>query len=212
MARDAAWNEPQVIRNPSGTTLWGWWVVATTLGWALSGALIGASVDGSQGVLQYAFIPLSAVGQWLLLRRHFAQASWWLIATTTGALAAGIGYSVILALPAEQFGPATSGLRNGLSMIIDGLALAIAQWSVLRGNVPGAGRWIPATASPLWIFAAIELDRGPAAAELMETISRVERIGLGATGLGILGLLIGIATGGLLMWLVEQPRYDELDR
>lgn len=212
MAREESWERQRVERQPNGFSLWGWWIVATAAGWALAGALIGAFVDSTGSPLQYSFLPLTALGQWLILRRHFAQASWWIVATIGGALVAGIAYTVILGLPAEQFGPPTSGARIGLSTIVDGLALGVAQWLVLRGNVPGTRWWIPAAAGPLWLFAAIELDRGTEAAELLESFSYSDQIALAATSLGIVGALVGMVTGGVLMWLVEQPRFDEINQ
>ncbi|HEV2125311.1 MAG TPA: hypothetical protein VGW38_21385 [Chloroflexota bacterium] len=212
MAGEESWERQTVEQQPTGFSLWGWWIVATAAGWGLAGGLIGAFVHSSGSPLQYSFLPLTALGQWLILRRHFAQASWWIVATTGGALVAGIAYTLILRLPVDQFGPATSGARIGLSTIFDGLALAVAQWLVLRGNVPGTRWWIPADAGPLWFFAALELDRGTEAAELLETLNYLDQIALAATSLGIVGAMVGMATGGVLMWLVQQPRMDELNQ
>src|SRR5436190_13128374 len=119
-------------RTPSGWALWFWWTVVTMAGWALAGACAGAVFNqGDATPWQYVFLPLTAIFQWLLLRRHFAHAWWWLVATTAGAAVAGLIYAGLLTLPEATLGPATSGLRTGISHYTDALALATAQWLVL---------------------------------------------------------------------------------
>jgi hypothetical protein len=191
-------------RTPSGVALWGWWTVATIAGWALAGACVGAAFDqGSATPWQYVFVPLTGLFQWLLLRRHFARASWWLLATTAGAAVAGLIYAGLLALPEATFGPPTSGLRSGISDLTDGIALATAQWLVLRRTVRGAERWFPAVIAPLALFGWLDLQRGRAVADVVESVSRTGLIALAAANTALLGLLIGALTGAALMRLVE---------
>jgi hypothetical protein len=194
-------------RTPRGAALWGAWTAATALGWAAAGACIAIAVPGSASTLQYAFVPLSAVGQWLLLRRHFAQAGWWLVATAGGSAVAALAYAFLMSLPASLLGPVTSGVRIGLSTVVDGLALGTAQWLVLRQNVRGLARWIPATGVPLWLWALAELNRGfEASPAEVDALTLADRVGLMAINLGFVGLLIGALTGGVLAWMVDQPR------
>ncbi len=159
--------------------------------------------------LQYVFVPLTALFQWLLLRRHFARASWWLLATAVGSVVAGLFYAGLLALPEATFGPPTSGLRSGISDLTDGFALGVAQWLILRRSVRGAERWIPATVSPLAIFGWLDFQRGREAAEAIGFLTPGARVALAATNTAILGLLIGVLTGALLMRLVEEPRTED---
>jgi hypothetical protein len=194
-------------RSPSGVALWFWWTIATTLGWALTGACVGAVFNqGDATPLQYVFVPLTALFQWLLLRRHFARASWWLLATAGGSLVAALIYALLLALPAATFGAPTSGLRSGISDLADGIALATAQWLVLRRTVRGASLWLPAVISPLALFGWLDYQRGVAAAEVIDNLSRADQIGLAAVNTAILGLFVGVLTGAVLMRLVEEPR------
>lgn len=196
-----------------GGTLWAWWTLATTLSWAVAGGLMNAFISEPSSALQYLFLPLVAVGQWLVLRRHFARASWWLIATAGGALVAGIFYGLITHLPIEELGPASSGVRVGLSTLFDGVSLGTAQWLVLRGNVSHTEWWIPAVAGPLWLFGFLELDRGRAPTELPPAaLSLADQISMAAMSLGLMGLLVGVSTGVILTWLVEQPRPNERDK
>lgn len=80
----------------------GWWVLASTLGFAIApiAALAGVmalsqimSLDGNPlaapillGVLSGV---LSAIFPWLILRRQFAQAGWWIPAHLLGSLLGG---------------------------------------------------------------------------------------------------------------------------
>ena len=80
----------------------GWWVLASTLGFAIApiAAIAGGmamsqvmSLDGNPlaapillGVL---FGVLSAIMPWLILRRQFAQAGWWIPAHLLGSLLGG---------------------------------------------------------------------------------------------------------------------------
>ncbi len=197
-------------RSPSGVALWFWWTVATVLGWALAGAGVGAVFQQSDATpLQYVFVPLIALFQWLLLRRHFARASWWLVATAGGTLMAALIYAALLALPESAFGAPTSGLRTGTSDLTDGIAIATAQWLVLRRTVRGASLWLPATISPLALFGWLDYQRGAAAAELIDNLSRQDQIGLAAVNTAIIGLFVGVLTGAVLMRLVEEPRHAE---
>ena len=204
-----------VQAEPRGGALWAFWAAATAAGWAVTGACAGVLAQESAGVLLYAFVPLSAVGQWLVLRRHFAWASVWLAATIGGTLVAAAAFAILLALPEELLGPPTSGVRYGISTIIDGFALGIAQWLVLRQNVGGMDRWIPATGIPLWMRAFSELQRGfqpPPANEVLDVLEYGDRIAILALDLGVVGLLIGSLTGSVLAWMVDQPRKWEDER
>ena len=197
-------------RTPSGTALWFWWTVATALGWALAAACFASFFDlDTQPWWWYAFLPLTGLFQWLLLRRHFARASWWLVATAAASAVAGVIFLGLLALPAASFGAPTSGLRFGISDLTDGFALAIAQWLVLRQSVRGAARWIPATVSPMAIFAWLDFQRGRQAAQTLDFLATPERIGVAATNNAIVGFLIGALTGAVLMRLVEEPKTED---
>ncbi len=192
-------------RTPAGAALWAWWAAATAAGWGLAGALIGATISEVGSPWQYVFVPLSAAGQWLVLRRRFARASLWLVATAAGAAVAGLAYAVLLALPAAIAGPPTSGLRLGLSTLVDGVALGVAQWLVLRRAVRGAGWWIPATMAPLWLFGLLDLSRGLEPATIPAGLTTAERVQLNGINAAIIGLFMGAVTGGVLMQLVRQP-------
>jgi hypothetical protein len=190
--------------------LWAAWAGVTALGWAAAGLAYALLAPGTD-LLQYLFLPLSAVGQWLLLRRHFARASMWLLATAAGCAAAAGALAILQALPESLAGPPDSGVRSGLSLVADGLSLGVAQWLVLRGSVRGVERWIAAVGLPLWLYGLPLLQRGfesLGAADLGDPSDFVEMV---ATTFGTFGLLIGALTGAVMAWLVDQPRADEED-
>jgi hypothetical protein len=193
-------------RPPAGAALWWWWVLATTAGWLLAGALIGLVGLEVDDPRLYLFVPLTAVGQWLVLRRRFARASIWLLATAGGVAIAAVAYLVILALPASLLGPRTSGVRAGLSSMADGAALAMTQWLALRGTVRGASRWIPAAMAPLWFFGSLALSQGTAPVEPPVGLDLAEQVQLAAINAGMQGLALGALTGLVLIQLVREPR------
>lgn len=199
--------------EPRGAALWAWWAALTAAGWAAAGLLFGLAAPPGQGadLLQYVFLPISALGQWWLLRNHFARAGWWLVATVAGSAVAALALVGLEALPEQLVGPQDSGVRAGLSFVTDGLALGAAQWLVLRGNVRGAARWIGATGAPLWLFGFQFLQRGFESMSAGDVAETADWVGSVATIYAVYGLLIGALTGAVLAWMVDQPRAWEED-
>jgi len=86
-----------------------WWVLATILGMGVGGAIgmatgVDAMValawavgDGSEVVKTGATLGVAVgVAQWLILRQHFAEARWWIPASTTGwTVGAVAGLSIV---------------------------------------------------------------------------------------------------------------------
>ena len=193
-------------REPSGADLLRYWVAATAAGWALAGVLLAAVLPDPSTLWQYAFYPISAVGQWLILRRRFARASLWLVATVAGVAVAAAGAAVVFRLPASALGAPNSGLRGGVSTFFDGLALGMAQWLVLRRTVRDAERWIPAAAAPFWFFALLALLQGGGSPEAIADMTRAMLVTASGVQFAILGALVGAGTGAVLVGLVRRPR------
>jgi len=93
-----------------------WWVLATSVGWGLAGALVGFNSGGSSWetlpsagpitpfIPPVVVIPLETIllgaGQWLVLRRACAGAGWWPVVNVAAFLAAALfGFLVASALP-----------------------------------------------------------------------------------------------------------------
>jgi hypothetical protein len=204
----SAGTDQEVERTPDGIALWWWWVAATVAGWAVAGAFIGATIDERTNVWQYSFVPFTAVGQWLVLRRRFGRASLWLLATAGGSLVAALGYAVLLALPVSQLGPPTSGLREALSMLFDGVALGTAQWLVLRQTVHRAGQWIPAMTAPMALWGGLSWHRGTEPGELLEVMTAADRAGIAAASSALIGFTVAVLTAMVLVRVVNDPRED----
>jgi hypothetical protein len=79
----------------------GWWILASVAGWATGFAIIwamdlvtrnllGKVADYEIMALVFALAVGAALGcmQWLVLRRHFSRAGWWVVSSTIGWLLA----------------------------------------------------------------------------------------------------------------------------
>ena len=111
----------------------GWWVLASTLGFAIApiAALAGVmalsqimSLDGNPlaapillGVLSGV---LSAIFPWLILRRQFAQAGWWIPAHLLGSLLGGaigiVTFHAVSVIGYYDFGWAAAGALFGAGL------------------------------------------------------------------------------------------------
>ena len=76
---------------------------------------------------------------------------------------------------------------------LGGAVTGTLQWLVLRGQVSRAGWWVLASTVGwgLGMTAAIALSRGVGASDFV--------------ALGVIGAVLGAATGGALVWLLRRP-------
>jgi len=97
-------------------------------------------------MLAYAFIPLYGVIlgiiQYLLLSLKLPRMGWWVLTTTLGwslaFLDIGLRYN-----PLGTINVPNSIWYSMLAGIILGIIIGVAQWLILRANVPKAIWWIP---------------------------------------------------------------------
>ena len=123
--------------------------------------------------------------QWLVLRRHFSQAGWWVAASAVGGTLVGIG--------GVFYG---SKLQVNLVIIygLAGIILGALQWLVLRRRISRSGWWVVASLLG-WALAVLvvqSVDR----LGLMRGLSEIAGYIL---GFGLMGMVVGIVTGGLLV-------------
>ena len=129
----------------------GWWVLASTLGFAIApiAAIAGVmamsqvmSLDGnpmaSPILLGVLFGILSGILPWLVLRRQVARAGWWVPAHLLGSLVGGamgiVAFHVMALIGFYQFPWAAAGAMFGAGLgAITGITL---DW-LLRQPVPG---------------------------------------------------------------------------
>lgn len=179
--------------------VWLQWAFASGLGGAVGFALADAVLDTFSEALYRAMAEIVIFGlfgaamgtlQWLVLRRHFSQAGWWVAVSAVGGTLVGIG-------------AASYGSRVKVNLVIVyglvGVILGALQWLVLRRRISRSGWWM--VASPLgWALAVLavqSLDRLGLMRGLSETIGLILAFGLAGT-------VAGFVTGGLLVWLLWQ--------
>ena len=100
----------------------GWWILASIIGFGIGKAVgdaVAQAVTGALGSgLDGAVIGSSlGVAQWLVLRHHVAQASWWILASS---VAWAVGWSVIRIVDETAGGP------GGMAYVIGATGAAAA--------------------------------------------------------------------------------------
>ena len=164
---------------------WLLWIVASTVGWVLGGALGGALTDsggGSSGALVVAGGAIAAgVGQWLVLRGEIDHAVRWILATIA-AVPVVAGPVMVIDL-----------LDWGSAVAIGGLALGTTQWLVLRRHARRAGWWVVASTVGWIVGGLMSGATSPPA------------------GWAVIGATYGIVTGTVLVVLLGDPDEDRGD-
>jgi hypothetical protein len=179
--------------------VWLQWTLASGLGGAVGFALADAVLNAFSEALYRAMAEIVIFGllgasmgtlQWLVLRRHFSQAGWWVAASAVGGTLVGSG-------------GAFYGSKVQVNLVIVyglvGIILGALQWLVLRRQISRLGWWV--IASLLGWALAVPVVQSLDRLGLMRGLS--ETVGL-ILGIGLMGTVVGIVTGGLLVWLLWQ--------
>ena len=180
-------------RAQVGWGLWGWWVLASTVGFIL-GFVVAKATFGSGALAGIVDGASLGIAQWLVLRRYIARAGWWVLASIVG-LAVGFGVCAAVRFAggfAEDVGFAMAGAVAGT---VIGASLGIAQWLVLRRHIARAGWWVLASAVGVATFETVDFA-------MLFDAGRVFLVGVAA---------YGAITGGVLVWLLRQPKAEEID-
>ena len=131
----------------------GWWALATCAGWGLSGVLSGFNSGGSVSTIGpdagplppilYAPVAFSLVvfllgsAQWLVLRREFVGAAWWLLANVGGIVAGFIvGFVVAKSLPWLAPTDFPSARALGIVGAVAGPVYGLLTWAFLADLRP----------------------------------------------------------------------------
>jgi hypothetical protein len=174
---------------------WGpalWWVLATTVGWVVGFAVCEAFKDFVESFNSDGAVIGVSIGimQWLVLRRHFNRAGWWVLASVTGfAVGKALGDALAQA-DVGAVGLALSGAAIGTS-------LGIAQWAVLRRHVEQAAWWVLASVVAWvvgWSIISV-VDVAPGGPTGMAYL-------IGSTGAAAAGVITGLT----LVRLLRQRR------
>ena len=170
-------------------------VLAVALGTLLEGILVGAA---QERVLRRR-LPVLRRGAWTLATAAGAASAWLLgmlpstIAALAGAEASTTG---------EPGAVGRLGLATALGLVA-GPILGLAQWTVLRGVVARAGRWLWANA----IAWAIGMPLVFAGMDLVPWTGHPALVAFSLYALcGITGLAVGAVHGRVLLRLLESDR------
>jgi hypothetical protein len=134
---------------------------------------------------------------WLILRRWFPRAGWWVLASGAGSL---LGFLVMgwgLGVADTQEGTSFARFAVPASMAVAGAVVGTLQWVVLRRWVPRAGWWVLAS-SISWIVAEYAYLK----------LTRAGDVQL-LRGAVVSGTLSGAITGFTLVGLMRNTRKDE---
>ena len=189
----------KIERTHVGWGFWFWWVLASTVGYAVGNAAGMKVVQAVVGAAEYrakgfvVAIPLlvvmtgAAVGvmQWLVLRREVSGAGWWVLASTVGwVMGKAAAFLGILFVGLQGFSPVSANIVSGA---VVGAVVGVLQWLILRRQLRRAGWWVLASTVG-WVM-------GQAAH--------------GAIGLPAVGAVSGAITGIALVRLLRQPIAEE---
>jgi hypothetical protein len=134
-----------------------WWALGTCAGWGLAGVVMGFNAGGSVSTIgpdagplhplfTFLLFPPLAVfllgaAQWLILRREFAGAQWWL-AANGGGLLVGLVVGLVVAMLVPWLAPTDfpSAQANGIVGAIAGPIYGLVTWTFLselrRRDIP----------------------------------------------------------------------------
>lgn len=113
----------------------GWWVIASIAGFAMFGAVATVLSEKVSIVFLFALIGAAiGVAQWLVLRPHFSQAGWWVLANVSAFSSFGVAVDAVYAIKGESASLAVSLV---VLSIYGGLTGAALVW-LLRQPMPEA--------------------------------------------------------------------------
>lgn len=221
-----------VARKPDGGQI-GWrfglrWVLLTAAGWiiglplgfvfvAVAGWIIGVH-EGSDSIIlklgldnAAAFVFTVAVVslmQWLALRRFVRRAGFWVPASVIGFTISSTIHAVacyVWGYP-DNLDHLPGTVVWAMAFVVGGVLAGVLQQRILRRQVCHSAWWVPASAVG-WGLSVIGLglighvvhflkEAGPFAALIAGLVLPA----------GLEAILLGIVTGGVLIWLLRQPR------
>jgi hypothetical protein len=194
--------------SKAGAGFWLLWIAASTVGFALGSTAFQyagkLTTDAAPGVIALAvaigLYPLVATLpgflHWLILRRWFPCAGWWILASGAGTLLGYLAMGLGLGVADTKGETAFARLAVPASMVVAGGVVGALQWFVLRRWVSRAGWWVLAS-SLSWFaaeFAYLQLTRANEGNLLW--------------GAAASGTISGAITGLTLVGLMRNTRKD----
>jgi hypothetical protein len=176
----------------TGWKLWLWWVFASIVGLAVGiGGSMAASLVVSEILALLAFGLLLGLAQWLVLRKIFPDAGWWLLANVLGI---PLGFAAANTLHVVILWEASSVFNLALDFGILGLVLGTAQWLLLSRHFRKAGLWI-ITSITGWAVGGLVTLLIHLSSDLFTVLA----------GYAAIGVIVGIFTGLGLLILNKFP-------
>ena len=204
--------------------LWLWWVAAGAIGGGVGGT-VAAPLERTANSYTYLIVAavVTAVLQWLILRRYIRGAAWWVLATIAGwtlgfQATAAIGFSVVSVFGLDLT-PETSGVPTTiLSWFPTGAIVGLMQWLVLRQRVARSGWWILVCAVGWTLFGPVLRDVGAAVAGIVTgvlggaigavVVIAVVRQRLSHSGLWVLAAVIAWAVAWIAALAVSDAGWQ----
>ena len=134
-------------------------------------------------------------GQWLVLRRRFRQAGWWILATGLGGWLGGMAAHAIN--PPGQV--VTSWTLFG-TVIPFAILMAAFQWVVLRRWVGRAGLWLAAQPAATLIGAIVGTNTARLILGIAPQLWEVPGAAASAVIVGMVGGLVSGLLSGLVLF------------
>ena len=195
-----------------------WWPITCVLGWTL-GVFAGEMATDKWLGLQSHFIAervllgaviglITGAMQWLVMRRSYPQGIWWLGVSVPGYLLALLAHGLLIfevGNPLVRYLTGVAGsVMNSMPLALMpfglGLVAAAISWVLLRRRLDNALVWVSIALVGFWAWWV--LLQGGSRAKDMGTSLAV------ASMAALIGLIVGITTGGCLLWLTRQPRQE----
>ncbi len=121
-------------RGQVGWRFWFWWVLASTVGFAVGLAVPEPVIEAMEEAVVGAVVGASAgIAQWLVLQWRVSRAGWWVLASIVG-LAVGFAVPEAVAVAVEEVGLAV-GL-SGYGAITGGVLVWLLRRSVTSEPSP----------------------------------------------------------------------------
>jgi hypothetical protein len=163
----------------------------------LLAALIAGVLDLGTARLLVPLLAGVMVGllQWVVLRGYLVSPADWIL-TGGGAWAAGYALgSIVVQLVA---GPLLATL---FSYLLFGAIVGLAQWPILRREIPNAFPWVVANIAG-WAAGALLSQQVVAAVSGGGTVGHLASTAIGS---GVTGVVAGAITGLVFVWIVRKP-------
>jgi hypothetical protein len=191
-------DEAKVEHNEFG--LWLGWTLATAGGMLIGFLLTIPLVDLLDLGLARIIVPIVAglligFSQWIVLRRYLSTSVDWVLA---GGTAWAVGYAIGLLLIQGLSGTFLGGIA---AYLLFGAIIGLAQWPILRREIPSALIWLAVNA--LAWAAALWASQGTLALFFRQPVIDpvLSTLVISVTS----GLVAGGITGLALIWIARQP-------